>query len=736
MPTPPLSNTSLDMQKLDIFNCLVEQSAIINTDGTILDINHAWRKFALENGNPRLTRANIGVNYFQICEQTHGPDREVALAVANAIREVIRGNIMEFTSEYACHSPDQRRWFILRVVRLNATSALVLHIDITRRVLQERQTKQYSTSLEKRLNEREIELETNEARLRWAITAYTESQRMAILGTWTLNLANHTVILSQQAAKIFGLPLDQKHLPFQEFLLLSSEDDQQVLRDSIETALSTKQTVCFQRQVHRYADQDIRVANETITLVGQNENQIEEIVVIVKDITEETKHREMLTFFATHDYLTNLPNRNLFADRLQQCLAKERRERTQHAVLFVDLDKFKEINDTHGHAMGDQVLIQASQRLAHCIREYDTLARIGGDEFVILIDRFTDQKELVTVAKRIIKFLSLPYEYENNQVFCGTSIGIACSPQDGRSSEEILKAADFAMYEAKRGGPNRYCFFNDRMRTKIDLFASLSQQLRRAVRQSKGLYLMYQPQVDLTNGVLVAIEALARWRLDEHTVVMPGTFIPLAEENGLIEEVGEWILKETWETLNQWQQQYARTPRLAFNLSAMQFQSNRFTGILNEYACHADHVSASMDLELTESAIMNNPSRSAKLLTELRENGMHVALDDFGTGYSSLSYLCSIPLDCVKIDRSFVSPLVASSKSRAVLLTILQLIRTLGLKSIAEGIETEEQAAFLKRHDCDIGQGFLYAKPMNDLELAPLLDQYSSDPSKPTASFH
>ncbi len=425
---------------------------------------------------------------------------------------------------------------------------------------------------------------------------------------------------------------------------------------------------------------------------------------------------------AFHDALTGLPNRALFLDRLEHALARARRGQTALAVLFVDLDRFKLINDTLGHAAGDELLVQASQRLRATVREADTPARFGGDEFAILLEDNENTPDATHVAQRVIDTLQAPFNVGGREVFVSASVGIATSHAGQEDAAELLRNADVAMYRAKHQGSGGYHIFEPGMRVALLERLELEADLQRAVEQQE-FTLVYQPIMSLDAPAMSGFEALVRWSHPTRGLVSPMDFIPLAEEAGLILPIGRWVLHQACQQAARWQLEYLSDPprTVSVNLSARQLQQ---AGLVDEIA---DALAASrldpgcLILEITESVLIQDTEATIAKLGELKGLGVRVAIDDFGTGYSSLSYLRQLPIDILKVDKSFIDGVQESPEASAVARAIIRLGRTLSLQTVAEGIEEPTQLDALRKMHCDLGQGYLFAKPLSSAELEELL---------------
>jgi diguanylate cyclase (GGDEF)-like protein/PAS domain S-box-containing protein len=431
------------------------------------------------------------------------------------------------------------------------------------------------------------------------------------------------------------------------------------------------------------------------------------------DITARKLEEERLVHDVFHDALTGLPNRALFMDRLKLAIERARRRKAQFfALLFVDLDDFKRINDTLGHIMGDQLLIQVSRRLRACLRTTDTIARLGGDEFTILLEDLNDEREALRVVERLQKELKQPCKLGTRAVPVTASIGITSSSPAYERAEDMLRDADMAMYHAKSAGKARYQIFDrEKHNPQLDV-TNLGTDLDKAV-EKKELLLHYQPIVCLETGKLHAFEALVRWHHPQRGLISPSDFIPLAEETGAIMGIGNWVLREACLQLKRWQEKFPfhRSLAVTVNLSSKQFMQPALIDQVIEILQDTRINPCSLKLEITESAVMENIGTATVLLQQLRALGIELAIDDFGTGYSSLSYLHRLPINALKIDKSFVKGMVEKREHAEIIKTILTLARSLGIRVVAEGVETLEQLVELRRLQCDAGQGFLFSKP-------------------------
>ncbi len=455
------------------------------------------------------------------------------------------------------------------------------------------------------------------------------------------------------------------------------------------------------------------------------------------DITERRRAEEQIRILAYYDGLTGLPNRSFYRELLVRAITHAERHKEKMAVVFIDLDFFKRINDTLGHSVGDQLLRVAAERLTKCVRRSDTVARswedegtdvvsrLGGDEFIVVLSELAHNQDAARVANRILAELSRPFTLSGHEVIVSASIGIALYPADGKDAESLLKNADVAMYHAKNQGRNAYQFYTHSMNESAMERLTLENELRKALERDE-FQLYYQPKLNLKNRKIVGLEALLRWKHPERGLVSPGKFIPVAEEAGLIVPIGEWVIRAACSQNRAWQKAGHKPVGIAVNLSGRQFEHRQLIETVTRALQDADLDPRYLALEITESAIMKNPEKASTMLQQLKTMGIPISIDDFGTGYSSLSYLKRFPVDELKIDRSFIMNIAANTDDAAIAGAIIAMAHSLKLNVVAEGVETEEQLAFLKSLGCDEAQGFLFGKPMPAEECVPLISRASS----------
>jgi diguanylate cyclase (GGDEF)-like protein len=480
---------------------------------------------------------------------------------------------------------------------------------------------------------------------------------------------------------------------------------------------SEQRTAKLQREVVERKAAETKLRQIKIGLEAQVK---ERTSALEREIAERKSYAARLEHLVYHDSLTQLPNRNLLKDRLKQAIAHGQRSNGLVAVLFLDLDRFKLINDSLGHRAGDLLLQEIAKRLTLSVRQEDTVARLGGDEFVVVLQELAQAEQAALVANKILERIRQPVALEKQEFYVNCSIGISLFPRDGKNVSALLKHADIALHRVKEQGRNSLQFYTTEMNARFTERINLAHNLRQAL-QSKQLHLHYQPQIDLHSGRVVGVEALLRWRHPRLGAIPPAQFVPLAEENGLIVPIGEWVLRTVCDQAKTWQDMGIADLRMSVNLSARQFMQvnllDQVYKILRETTPHPLH----LELEITESLLMTDVEEAIKILRAFKAIGVHTAIDDFGTGYTSLSYLQRLPVDRLKIDRSFVQAITLDADAAAIALAIIAMAHSLQLKVIAEGVETETQMAFLKANRCDEIQGYYFCPPQSGEEMTVLL---------------
>ncbi|HEY9846098.1 MAG TPA: EAL domain-containing protein, partial [Candidatus Caenarcaniphilales bacterium] len=490
-------------------------------------------------------------------------------------------------------------------------------------------------------------------------------------------------------------------------------DDAQPTIDAWQQAVANRSMFVFEHRVRRYDGIWRTFSIRGIPVLEADGITIREWVGVHTDITERKQVEEQLRHHALHDALTDLPNRAFFMDRLRRAVERiNRHEDYLFAVLFLDLDRFKVVNDSLGHLVGDQLLIAIARRLEACLRPGDLVARLGGDEFTILLEEITDLSEATIVANRIQAELAVPFTLDAHEIFTNASIGITLGSTCYKQPEELLRDSDTAMYRAKALGKGRYEVFNTTMHAGAVARLQLENDLRHALERHE-FQLYYQPILSLSNDTIAGFEALVRWQHPTHGLISPTTFIPLAEETGLIIPLGKWVLREACRQMREWQEcPHSSQLTISVNLSRKQLCQPDLVAQIEHILQQTQLDAHSLKLEITESAFMENAEAATTIFLQLRALGVKLHMDDFGTGYSSLSYLHRFPVDMLKIDRSFVSTMSIDGYNSEIVQAIIMLAQSLGIEVTAEGVETAEQLAQLRTLGCQLGQGYFFSPPV------------------------
>jgi diguanylate cyclase (GGDEF)-like protein/PAS domain S-box-containing protein len=601
-------------------------------------------------------------------------------------------------------------------------------IDSARTRTLHRQSDIERTTLSQAL-ERELEHVTslNDA-LRTEASAREHAETLAHAADTERLIVEHAgeyvALLDSVGAWLYASPSYQTEFgaaiqPGGSYLDIVHADDRDRVQAAITNAAPDETRERLQYRVlgrtERYFDSDTNPVRSPSGAVTQ-------VVIVSRDITERKQMEAYVLQQSFHDGLTGLPNRLLLLDRLTQATAHRERLHAQVGVLFIDLDHFKEINDTLGHAAGDRVLQDVAERLIACVRDGDTVARMGGDEFVVMLVGLHQLEDAALVAEKIIRTVSAACQIEGSELHVTPSIGIAIFPDDGDNPDTLLRNADIAMYHAKHDGGARYSFFAPQMQELAARKLALASALQRAI--AAGEFVMhYQPKVDTRTGAICGFEALIRWPQADGMWISPSIFIPVAEETGRIDPIGSWAIEQVAAELKRWRAQGIDNVPIAVNVSALQFRRENVASFLAA-AVRAAGVPASMlEVELTESGLMSNPAQAIQTLHQIHDQGMTIAIDDFGTGYSSLAYLKRFPIDKLKIDASFVHDIATDPSDAAIVLAVITLAHVLNLTVIAEGVETAAQMAFLITHGCDELQGNYFSPAVSNDEALALLER-------------
>jgi diguanylate cyclase (GGDEF)-like protein/PAS domain S-box-containing protein len=567
--------------------------------------------------------------------------------------------------------------------------------------------------------------------LRQSAAGLAEAQRMAHLGNWEWNPGTGELYWSDETFRIYGFEPRSFAPDFEKLLEVVHPDDRGMLRRALDEALHRGRPHDLEHRVVR-PDGEVRVVHRRAEVVRGEDGEVVRMVGTVHDVTERQALERQLQHQAMHDPLTGLPNRTLLTDRLRQALARAKRRGGEVAVLFMDLDNFKVVNDSLGHRAGDRLLVAASKRVRSVLRPEDTVARLGGDEFVLLLED-ADAREAVRVAERVLERLRDPLSLSGRRLVITASVGVATGGSGGKYAADLLRDADLAMYEGKRSGKARVAVFEEAMTTEAVERLEMEQDLRGAIERGE-LTVHYQPQMLLGSNPqrslratgsralvspgaspreprVAGVEALVRWEHPRRGLMLPGEFVAVAEETGLIVPIGETVLEEACHQAKVWQGCFANDPPLAVcvNLSARQFRQPDLAGTVSRVLRETDLDPACLNLEITETVAMSDAPATASALEGLKALGVRLVIDDFGTGYSSLSYLQRFPVDHVKIDRSFVADLEENPGAVALVSGMVDLAHALGIGVIAEGVERATQLERLEAMGCDLAQGYYFS---------------------------
>jgi diguanylate cyclase (GGDEF)-like protein/PAS domain S-box-containing protein len=525
--------------------------------------------------------------------------------------------------------------------------------------------------------------------------------------------------ISRAMANYCGLKDPARAIGRTDADIFSAEHADQALADE-QQVLRTGQPMIEKEEKETWPDGHETWALTTKVPLKDREGEVIGTMGIAHNITQRKQAEQRIRHMALHDALTGLPNRTLLEDRLSHAIALAHRLHKHVAVLLLDLDRFKNVNDSFGHSVGDRLLELVSARLKACIRESDTVARLAGDEFVIAVQMAEQLEGIEMVARNVLDTLSAPFQIENHKLQINASIGICQFPEDGRNAEDLLQFADVAMYEAKQRGRGRFCFFSPALTEATRHQQKLESDLVQACARDEFV-LHYQPFVETNSGRITGVEALLRWRHPEQGLLSPNQFIPKLEELGLIVEVGRWVLRTACRQAAEWQRMGLSPIRVAVNVSSQQFYQGNIADTVATVLKETKLDPKLLEIELTESQTLDNSDATINIMAALKRLGVSISLDDFGTGWSSLSYLRCFPIDRIKIDRSFVKDLLTQPAAEEVVKTILTLSRNLGIACIAEGVETREQQDYFKKQVCAEMQGFFFSRPLAALEATALL---------------
>ena len=571
------------------------------------------------------------------------------------------------------------------------------------------------------------DLEQNQRRL-------SNAQRIGEMGDWEWDVRLDRIIPSEQARRIFGHNGVQRALRPAEFLATVHPEDVERVRHAFERAIVNGDAVAIEHRIGQSADTLRHVHQQVEIIERDGTGRAVHLAGAVHDITRRKDAEEQVRRLAYFDPLTGLPNRLMFTEQLQKALAHAQRQKRQLAIMFVDLDNFKRVNDTLGHNVGDELLKVVSAKLAGSIRAQDwigrgasvqganSIARLGGDEFIVMLSDVPEAAEAASVARRLVATLSEPVMVQSTELYVSGSVGVAMYPADGTDIDTLLMNADTAMYRAKEAGRGGFQFYDRSMNARARDRLMMETMLRRALERDEFV-LHYQPRIDLATGEIVGAEALIRWQHPERGLVGPPEFMSVSEQTGLVIPIGEWAIDTACRQSAAWRAAGLRPVKVAVNLAVTHLRERGLPGlvarVLQEYALPP----ASLEIEVTESVLMVDPELCLETALRLNDLGVGLSIDDFGTGYASLSYLKRLPIKSLKIDQSFVRDLATDPDDAAIITAIIAMAHNLKLSVVAEGVETEAQRAFLKAHRCDEFQGFLVSPPVEASEFARLLER-------------
>jgi diguanylate cyclase (GGDEF)-like protein/PAS domain S-box-containing protein len=672
--------------------------AVIDAAGTIHYANQAWTSFSRMNGGSETT-CGVGANYLATCEHVAPEQNGDALPVSAGLRALLAGTLTEFRHDYPCHSLDEQRWFQLRATAFRhnrQTYAIIIHENITA------------------IKQQELQLQYCHQRFYDVVSAAGEF-------IWESDLDGRFTWLSEMVTRLTGYaPEELKGVS--AFDLMPPKDARRVKSVFLQMAQAQAGFYALKHQMRHKNGSYVTIQVSGVPAFNQNEELVGYRGACM-DITEYQRTLEKLERLALHDSLTGLLNRVGGIELLDRALADLTPQTGQGiAVLSVDIDFFNSVNESLGHEAGNYFLIRTARRLEQTVSADSTVCRFGNDKFILVSPHCT-QASLAELSQKVLTAVAEPLLYFEQEICLTASIGIACAPRDSLLQDELLSYADMALKVARKQGRNQYAFFNPQLAVKAHTLMTLENRLRRAAERD-AFQLVYQPQHHATTGAIIGMEALLRWNDQELGQVPPSEFIPLAEERGMIIPIGEWVLEHACQQIRHWMQAGILNIPLAINISPIQFRYPGFLKTVQATLGKCTDCINLIELELTESCLLDDcDNRATTILQLLKEMAFKLSLDDFGTGYSSLAHLRKLPIDRLKIDRSFITDLPDNHHAAGIVNTIIAMTRTLGLDVIAEGVEHPEQVAYLLRHDCPSMQGFYFNRPLPASEMTRLLAQ-------------
>lgn len=564
---------------------------------------------------------------------------------------------------------------------------------------------------DKRLTRKNDEITNNE---KWYKSLYENH----LDGIITVDIHGNIVDINPSAHRIIGIDMnDYLNRPAAVLLDLHAEQYREKAKQLFVSSLQQGKLQMMENAIIHREGHHVYLNSLSVPVIVDGE--VKGTYLIFRDISEEKRSKEKIQYMAYHDELTGLPNRRQLKRTLEEAISHSAQGSSQFALLFMDIDRFKIINDSLGHAYGDQFLLMVSERLHEAVTGmHVTIARLGGDEFTLICSGDSIGDTSAQIAQRLIEIIQVPYRLKDNDFYVSASIGIAIYPEHGEEAEQLIKNADTAMYEVKRNGKNGYQFYSSQLDKRVLEKVELEAALRKAVKQNE-LLIHYQPQMNQRTKQIIGVEALLRWKHPERGIIAPGIFIPIAEETGLIAEIGAWVLREACLQMKRWERQYRWNIPVSVNLSSQQFHQEHLVRDVENILVETGLSPEFLELEITESMMMD-ANRSSQILRDLSGLGIRLSMDDFGTGYSSLSYLKMFPIHTLKIDRSFIKDITINEDARAIVATIIAMAHNLKMNVIAEGVETKEQLQLLMENGCEDIQGYYFSKPLPASEIERL----------------
>jgi diguanylate cyclase (GGDEF)-like protein/PAS domain S-box-containing protein len=697
-----------------ILNALPANIALLDNDGKIIAVNDSWRRFAAANRLQSGLENGIGVNYLKICDGAQGAGSSDAQLASHGIRLVLNGGTQSFSLEYACHSSKEQRWFLMTVTPLEVdrpSGAVVMHMNITAN----KQAESKLLLLTKRLS---------------LATA------VAKVGVWEWDLASNALIWDDTVFAIYGFA-PAETMPYERWSGAVFPEDLPNAEATLRKTIDEKGEGTAEFRIV-FEGGGIRNISSAQKVVLDQDGNVSRVIGVNVDITDRKLTEEALRSsearmadLAEHDFLTGLPNRMLLNVRIGRAIELARRNKKKAAVLFLDMDGFKHINDSLGHPTGDKLIQAIGKSLVECVRTSDTVSRQGGDEFLVLLPEVLHPVATAVAAESMLEAVAKVHSIGQHDLQITCCIGVSVYPDDGLDAETLIKNADIALYQAKENGQSSYQFFEPAMNARAVERQFIEQNLRRALSRHE-FALHYQPIVNLKTQAITGAEALIRWNHPTRGFISPGEFIPIAEDSGLILPIGRWVIEESCRQVRAWMDAGLPEMTMAVNVSGLQFQSGNFTEDLFAILSDIGLDPKFLELEVTESLLMKRPDFTASILHALRERGAKVAIDDFGTGYSSLSYLTKLPLDTLKIDQSFIRQITTTPSETSIVAAIIGMGQNLKLRIIAEGVETVEELKFIQALSCDEAQGYLFSRPVtSDKFEALVVRQRASETSWP-----